>query len=330
MITLWCTWSFSYLMMAEALWFTSQGVWQFVQPPPRVMSVGPWRLIPEMPNNLTVFQHIFQLKKINSVFQHLVYVFLKNTWSYGASWYLKLGSSEMENDELAMCHGVSQLSAPRRIWGNERNVDERRPQEKPMLMQCNGGLHDLILDHICSICFQKHVNRICLIIAFLGEENSCEHQFQESEHTCWGMFGQLPARSKWTTSGCHRVWLMTFRKRGTTLGNEPLNRYLPLFLSRSWQEQFSSLTCKSLKQNNMFYLQISQINQQRSASTEAPNSTTFSMWRCRKGGSVSQRCVHKTARHYKFLMIDECGTWISLSSERLVTMTARVILHNIL
>lgn len=65
------------------------------------------------------------------------------------------------------------------------------------------------------------------------------------------------------------------------------------------------------------------------ASTEAPNSTTFSMWCCRKGGSVSQRCVHKTARHYKFLMIDECGTWISLSSERLVTMTACVILHNI-
>ena len=134
MITLWCTLSFSYLMMAEALWFTSQGVWQFVQPPPRVMSAGPWRLIPEMPNNLTVFQHIFRLKKSKAFFNILYMFFLKNTWSYGASWYLKLGSSEMKNDELAICHGDSQLSAPRRIWGNERNVDERRPQEKPMLM----------------------------------------------------------------------------------------------------------------------------------------------------------------------------------------------------
>lgn len=84
MITLWCTWSFSYLMMAEALWFTSQGVWQFVQPPPRVMSVGPWRLIPEMPNNLTVFQHIFQLQKNQKRFSTSCICFFEkhlNLWS---------------------------------------------------------------------------------------------------------------------------------------------------------------------------------------------------------------------------------------------------------
>lgn len=115
---------------------------------------------------LDCFSTYFSAPKKSKAFFNILYMFfLKNTWSYGASWYLKLGSSEMEfMMNWLLCIGDSQLSAPRRIWGNER-VDERRPP-KPMLMQCNGGLHDLILDHMFPHIFQKHVNRICLIIAF--------------------------------------------------------------------------------------------------------------------------------------------------------------------
>ena len=169
MITLWCTLSFSYLMMAEALWFTSQGVWQFVQPPPRVMSVGPWRLIPEMPNNLTVFQHIFRLQKNQKRFSTSCICFFWHTWIYGASWYLMLGSSEMENDELTDVPWRFPTECPPTDLGKRTERWRTKATRKAHVDGwCNGGLHDLILDHIFSICFQKHVNRICPIIAFFG------------------------------------------------------------------------------------------------------------------------------------------------------------------
>lgn len=114
--------------------------------------------------------------------------------------------------------------------------------------------------------------------------------------------GTAPSKVEKITSGCHRVWLMTFR-----------NNVAQLWVMNRWTA-ISHYFCKDHDKSNVQASLASHWNKatcfifklaksiNNEASTEAPNSTTFSMWRCRKGGSVSQRCVHKTARHYKFLM----------------------------
>lgn len=115
--------------------------------PPRVMSVGPWRWIPKNAKQLDCFFNLFfraQKKNQKRFNQHLsnilyMYVFVgtpefMSSWFMIFCWDLQKGKS----DELTMCLGDSQLSAPSTDLG--KRTRWLKATEAHVDACCNGGV----------------------------------------------------------------------------------------------------------------------------------------------------------------------------------------------
>ena len=146
MITLWCTLSFSYLMMAEALWFNeSRGHGNVSKT--ASSSHERWTLTIDTGNakQLDCFSTYFSAQNNQKRFnQHLsnilyMYVFVgtpefMSSWFMIFCWDLQKGKS----DELTMCLGDSQLSAPSTDLG--KRTRWLKATEAHVDACCNGGV----------------------------------------------------------------------------------------------------------------------------------------------------------------------------------------------